>query len=292
MKNSYKPLIVAVFLAVAALGAGALRPLAAGTVEVRNAIGAPVHPPVLIDVAQGAQMAGSGAVVQDVAAVADVPAFGQGGLSAGSPAYVVGVVQDPGQPIGPVYNTAETIIYTVRKGDTLSGIASQFNTTVANIVSANPGVSQKKLKAGTSLTIPGSGPAAAVPANSLPNFNYDFILPAQGYTDGALDDHNGVNIVNSCGTPVVASADGVVVPDPQSQGDSGGWNSGYGNFILLQHAFGNGIYTRYAHLDEVLAHIGDYVKQGQQIGTIGQTGNASNCELGFMVVGAENPFGR
>jgi murein DD-endopeptidase MepM/ murein hydrolase activator NlpD len=117
-------------------------------------------------------------------------------------------------------------------------------------------------------------------------------MPAQGYNYGILDANNGVNIINSCGTPVTAAADGVVVPDQSIANPASGWNDGYGNFILIEQPFGNQIYTRYSHLQQSLVSIGDYVKQGQQIGLIGQTGGANICELNFQVIGAQNPFAK
>jgi len=143
------------------------------------------------------------------------------------------------------------------------------------------------------LTIPGIAPVAtSSPSAQLPNFNGDFILPAQGYNDRTLGSANDINIVNSCGTPVIAAADGVVVPDNSISNAAGNWNDGYGTYILLEHPFGTGIYTRYSHLESSFAQIGDYVKQGQKIGLIGQTGQASACELNFQVIGAQNPFGK
>ena len=145
------------------------------------------------------------------------------------------------------------------------------------------------------LTIPGSASSANGSANqtgSLPNFNSDFIMPAQGYNNGILDSNNGISVVNACGTPVIASADGIVVPDPNIPQTPDGWNGGYGNFVLVKQAFGNEVYTRYSHLQQVLVRVGSYVQQGQQIGLMGETGGVTSCELGFEVIGAQNPFGK
>lgn len=128
-------------------------------------------------------------------------------------------------------------------------------------------------------------------SGSLPNFNSYFIMPAHGYDEGVLGNDNSVEIENSCGTAVIAAAGGVVVPDNNIENTANGWNDGYGTFVLVEHPFGNEIFTRYAHLTQTSVSVGDYVKQGQQIGLIGQTGNANTCELGFEVIGAKNPFG-
>ncbi len=128
---------------------------------------------------------------------------------------------------------------------------------------------------------------------ALPNFDANFIMPTKGYNWGILHDHNAVDIANSCGTPVVAAAEGLVVPDPNFPNiSSDDWNAGYGNFVLIEHPFGNQVDTRYTHLSTVSVHIGDYVKQGQQIGLMGKTGDATGCHVHFEVLGAHNPFAK
>jgi len=150
---------------------------------------------------------------------------------------------------------------------------------------------------GISIIIPPSANAndaadPGVETSSLPNFNKDFIMPAKGYNYGILHNYNAVDIANACGTPVVAAAAGVVIPDPNIPEIVGGWNGGYGNFVLIQHTFGNGVSTRYAHLEQVLVQVGDVVQQGQEIGLMGETGDATGCHVHFEVIGAQNPFAK
>ena len=133
---------------------------------------------------------------------------------------------------------------------------------------------------------------SAVAANNTPNFNANFIMPTKGSNLGVLHNDNAVDIDAPCGISVIAAADGIVVPDKNIADVSDGWNGGYGNFILLEHSFGDGISTRYAHLSKVLVNVGDYVKQGQQIGLVGRTGDATGCYLHFEVLGAQNPFAK
>ncbi|MEV4619940.1 VCBS repeat domain-containing M23 family metallopeptidase [Asanoa sp. NPDC049573] len=64
------------------------------------------------------------------------------------------------------------------------------------------------------------------------------------------------------GKPVLAAAAGTIRWE-------GGESSDYGNFLEIDH--GGGYSTLYAHLDAKLAHNGDVVRQGQQIGTVGNT---------------------
>ncbi len=64
--------------------------------------------------------------------------------------------------------------------------------------------------------------------------------------------HNGVDFAASVGTPLYATADGVVV--------QAGWQSGYGRLIKIQHEFG--IETRYAHLSRIRVKVGQRSRAG------------------------------
>lgn len=186
------------------------------------------------------------------------------------------------------------VVYQVKSGDTLDSIAQNFDISKDKISQFNHSVDFASLDPGMSVIIPGGTSAnRLVSANSgLPNFNSEFIMPTNGYNWGILHHYNAVDIANSCGTPVVAAADGVVIPDPSLPDIDGGWNGGYGNFVLLEHPFGDGVRTRYAHLEKISVQIGDYVKQGQTIGLMGESGDATGCHLHFEVIGARNPFAK
>ncbi len=184
------------------------------------------------------------------------------------------------------------IIYQTRSGDTLESISSAFNIPQSKIMQFNRAVSFTSLEPGTAVVIPGGKNNAniAMSAGSLPNFSQEFIIPTNGYNWGILHHDNAVDIANSCGTPVVAAAEGLVVPDDQMSNVTDAWNEGYGNFVLITHPFGDNVRTRYAHLEKVSVSIGDYVSRGQTIGLMGKTGDATGCHVHFEVLGAQNPF--
>nr|WP_255516925.1 MULTISPECIES: M23 family metallopeptidase [Thermoactinomyces] len=74
--------------------------------------------------------------------------------------------------------------------------------------------------------------------------------------------HEGIDIKNSMGSPIVAAASGIVVltkSDPD----------GYGYYVVIDH--GNGLKTLYAHMypSTVQVEVGDRVEKGQQIASVG-----------------------
>jgi septal ring factor EnvC (AmiA/AmiB activator) len=84
---------------------------------------------------------------------------------------------------------------------------------------------------------------------------------------------NGVDIEAGEGRDVAAVYAGNVVYT--------GWFKGYGNLIILDHD--NEYFTLYAHVAEILVKEGDDVKQGQRIGTVGDTGSLEGPRLYFEV---------
>lgn len=91
---------------------------------------------------------------------------------------------------------------------------------------------------------------------------------------GIFKTHTGLDIVNDVGTPVVASADGVV----EMSGQSGG---GYGTVVIIKHGYG--YQSLYAHLSKVLVREGQRVKRGDLIAKSGKTGLVSGPHLHYEV---------
>jgi len=85
--------------------------------------------------------------------------------------------------------------------------------------------------------------------------------------------HGGIDIAAAKGTDVIASADGEVI--------FMGRKGGYGKLIVVKHIMG--YETRYGHLDKMEVSLGDHVKKGQKIGTVGSTGRATGPHLHYEV---------
>ena len=86
--------------------------------------------------------------------------------------------------------------------------------------------------------------------------------------------------------PIVVDADGVVIVVR----NNGGWNGGYGNYVVITHE--NGTQTLYGHMTHAIVSSGQSVSSGQTIGYVGSTGESTGPHLHFEVRGAANPFRR
>ena len=92
-----------------------------------------------------------------------------------------------------------------------------------------------------------------------------------------LRHHDGVDFAAAYGTPVRATADGIVTIVGRDDG-------GYGNLIELRHV--NGIRTRYGHLSAFARslHVGERVEQGETIGYVGSTGLSTGPHLHYELL--------
>ena len=106
------------------------------------------------------------------------------------------------------------------------------------------------------------------------------IWPAAGYVSSpyglrfdGTEFHQGVDIAAEMGTPIVATADGVVT--------AAGWNGGYGNMVDVDH--GGGIVTRYGHASALAVTVGQQVRRGEVIAYVGSTGHSTGPHVHYEV---------
>jgi murein DD-endopeptidase MepM/ murein hydrolase activator NlpD len=91
---------------------------------------------------------------------------------------------------------------------------------------------------------------------------------------GAAAMHAGIDLAGPSGTPIYATADGVVAEAGYNRG-------GYGNLVKIDH--GRGIETRYGHLSAILVSPGQRIIRGQQIARMGSTGRSTGSHLHYEV---------
>ena len=105
---------------------------------------------------------------------------------------------------------------------------------------------------------------------------YTTITTGMYYSNGSY--HGAVDFGTGgiSGQPVYAVADGVVIT-------AKALTTSYGNYIIIMHR--DGLYTLYAHgqAGSIAVSQGQYVKQGQQIMRVGNTGNSFGAHLHFEV---------
>jgi murein DD-endopeptidase MepM/ murein hydrolase activator NlpD len=114
---------------------------------------------------------------------------------------------------------------------------------------------------------------SAQPLRSSANFTSGYGIRSDPFR-GRAAMHAGIDLAGPLGTPVYATADGII---GRSE-----WNSGgYGNLVEIDH--GQGIQTRYGHLSQRIALAGQRVHRGDLIGLMGSTGRSTGSHLHYEV---------
>ncbi len=206
--------------------------------------------------------------------------------------------------------------YTIKSGDTVKSIATKLKGDATDIASFNNISVGDKLAVGDTLIIPDgemsvtsstksqtqtnskSNKILTAPAGSSPYYspavgthgpNFPVIIGYYerpligGIKTQGIHGHNAVDLASAYGTSIMASADGTVIV-----ARSGGWNGGYGSYVVINHA--NGTQTLYGHMSQVDVSVGEVVTQGQIIGKMGSTGDSTGNHVHFEIRGATNPF--
>jgi len=96
---------------------------------------------------------------------------------------------------------------------------------------------------------------------------------------GGSEFHPGQDIATAKGTPVTATADGVVT--------HADWQAGYGQLVEIDHK--NGLFTRFGHLSQINVTPGQKIKRGETIGFVGSTGRSTGPHLHYEVRVGDQP---
>lgn len=181
------------------------------------------------------------------------------------------------------------LLYKWEDGDTIEDVAAEYEAKVEEIISwpgNNLDLTDPRPVVGQLVMIPGgwresraptvdAGGAAAGTCNvASSGFGWpagDTYLSGNDYFPG----HYGIDISAVEGAPIYAAASGVVTKALS------GWNSGYGNYIVIDHC--NGYSSLYAHLSVINVSSGMVVGRGAVIGASGNTGNSFGAHLHFEV---------
>jgi murein DD-endopeptidase MepM/ murein hydrolase activator NlpD len=177
---------------------------------------------------------------------------------------------------------ANGVTVTVKDGDTLSGLAATYKSTVKAIQTVN-GLTGTTLTVGQVVLVPVTPPA--IPA-ATPGSDADFVwtgtrlrwpVPySHTVTKGYSAGHKALDIAGQTGTRVIASIGGKVI--------FAGWKyggGGAGGGLEIWINSGGKVYTTYNHLSRVYVKVGEIVPAGMHIGNVGMTGNATGPHLHF-----------
>lgn len=187
--------------------------------------------------------------------------------------------------------------YTVKKGDTLKSIAKKYKAEAENISEFNSLSMNEGLNIGDEIIIPDGEivdeapikkPSTTVKAKAkkylVNNTAGYYMRPIMGGTKTqGIHGHNAVDIGAPVGTPLIATAEGVILAAKSS-----GYNGGYGRMVIISHP--NGTQSVYGHMSSLSVNVGESVSQGQVIGASGNSGKSTGPHLHFEIRGAENPF--
>ncbi|MEK7463757.1 MAG: M23 family metallopeptidase [Patescibacteria group bacterium] len=194
------------------------------------------------------------------------------------------------------------IKYTVSRGDTIRGIVSKYKANLEEVLEYNDLTLASILGIGDVIVIPDAEPTitdvpriiAARTTVSTTNVVHDangpfypgyYIRPIDGGKKSqGLHGYNAIDLAAPVGTAIHAAAAGTVIASMTN----GGWNGGYGNYVIISHK--NGTQTLYAHNQKNFVSVGDAVEQGQLIAKIGMTGKSTGPHVHFEIRGAKNPF--
>ncbi len=180
------------------------------------------------------------------------------------------------------------IFHVVLLGQSLSDIARTYGVSLKGVLRANRKRGDGDVQTGEVLLLPGAPYLSAKDPRWLTLMSLQlkrgFLKPTTGrFADGfgnrvhpithKVVFHSGLDLAPGLGARVVASQDGKVI--------FAGLDAGYGRLIILDHS--QGITSYYAHLDKILVKMGSWVKRGDLIGKVGESGKVTGPHLHFEI---------
>lgn len=194
------------------------------------------------------------------------------------------------------------VLYKVNNNETLWDIALVYNKNVNELIKVNSLENPNKLKLNQELFIPDANKLLKVKDNSDNRLLAKTETPQKTLSRGgsissaikasstkvawplrgsitspfgirSRDNHTGIDISASIGTPIKAASNGKVV--------YAGWQDGYGNLLIIQAS--SGLQTYYAHTSKILVNLGRTVSEGQVVAEVGMSGRTTGPHLHFEV---------
>lgn len=179
--------------------------------------------------------------------------------------------------------TVRGALHTVRRGESLWDISRAYDVSIDEIVSTNNIANPSRIQVNQELIIPGGQAAAAALrreqlVSSTGQLLRNFDWPTRGRISSRYGPrwgrkHYGLDLAVPIGTPIYAAAAGTVT--------HAGSMGTYGIIVIIDH--GNGVETRYAHLNRTLVSVGQRVQRGALIAHSGNTGNSTGPHLHFEI---------
>lgn len=200
------------------------------------------------------------------------------------------------------------LLYTVKSGDTISKLASKYQAQTNQIKEYNK-ISDDSLAIGKEILIPYA--VKPKPVYIAPKVTSSYTPPTTAATNTATTivyttsgipanvavsgtrlqwptseyvvtqyyhyGHTGLDISGArrFDAPLYASESGTVIKA------QGGWNGGYGNYIIIDH--GGGWQTLYAHASKIFVTPGEYVERGQAVAMMGTSGRSTGPHIHYEV---------
>ncbi|MGI5090647.1 M23 family metallopeptidase [Treponema vincentii] len=176
--------------------------------------------------------------------------------------------------------STDGLLYTVKKNETLAGIAAAHKVSVTALLDAND-LTQETLAVGQKLFIPGASLSSFELRKALGEL---FIYPIRGRLTspfgyrsdpftGVRSFHSGIDLAAPTGTAVKATLDGKIAET--------GFNRIFGNYVIITHD--RGYQSLYGHLSAIYVKRGQYVTQGAAVGAVGNTGYSTGPHLHLSI---------